>query len=860
MRCCFRSLALSAVVAAAVAISAAKASEWPDELVLRRAKVSPEPRRVLGFLRQKCGSDRDLLDITLLIEQLGSSQFDERERATKKLVALGEAALPALGAALGDSDIERARRAARCVRSIGRHPDTAASIAAVRWLARKRVDGAAAVLLRYLPFAPAEAEREEVWYALDSLSSPSGADLAPFVAGLRDRVPLRRAAAGYVVARRGNAERRKAVRALLDDADHEVRLRVAQGLLGAGDGSVVPHLIALLEKAPVPLAWQAEELLRWASAGKGPRQVIGAGSRTSRQAARRAWAAWWKDQPAPPNVANLNRGPARPGLALVWDRERREGKTGRVWLCGCDALPRWQLELKGELCDACFAGDERILLAYRLHPLHDGHISERELTGTVVRTVVPADGVQTIWRLPTGDIAAASVLVVAAYDHAGNKISLWNVSSMGGFPGMPRCPRLGRHGLLGVQVDLPGGLLRLGELDPQTGTILRQCTVRRKKLFRSRDVKAQALPAGGYLLSEPGGNQAIEVDNTGKVVWESPPLRIHDARRLPGGTTLIAGSWRVAEITTAGKVVWEVITDGDAWRVWPCLGLVRLGFDTRRPADLDLDAWVAYRVNGLRDPNAVVRLRSTEALGRLGRKAAEAVPALIATLGDKDQEVSRAVRDALEAVASRQHVPLVAALLRKDRQPRARVAAAYLLAALPFDPKQTVQPLRQALQDESTEVQREAAFALGRLGPRAQPAIPELLAALRKYMGTSDEKVQVARAAACTLGLIGPGAKEAVPTLVLALDHETLQAGATRALGCLGPAAQDVIPRLIRLLGDRNANRYVRRNAAEALGKLGAGQPSALRALIEHSNDPDEQVRPAIATALRKLQAAKPAP
>src|SRR5262245_5772989 len=60
-------------------------------------------------------------EIARLIRQLGSERFEEREAATRRLDALGEAALPALRrAAGGDEDIEIRRRAAALVRPIER--------------------------------------------------------------------------------------------------------------------------------------------------------------------------------------------------------------------------------------------------------------------------------------------------------------------------------------------------------------------------------------------------------------------------------------------------------------------------------------------------------------------------------------------------------------------------------------------------------------------------------------------------------------------------------------------------------------------------------------------------------------------
>jgi HEAT repeat protein len=53
-----------------------------------------------------------------LVNQLGSDQFQERDRATKELIDLGEPALAALRHAAKSNDREVARRAAQCVDQI----------------------------------------------------------------------------------------------------------------------------------------------------------------------------------------------------------------------------------------------------------------------------------------------------------------------------------------------------------------------------------------------------------------------------------------------------------------------------------------------------------------------------------------------------------------------------------------------------------------------------------------------------------------------------------------------------------------------------------------------------------------------
>ena len=73
-------------------------------------------------------------------------------------------------------------------------------------------------------------------------------------------------------------------------------------------------------------------------------------------------------------------------------------------------------------------------------------------------------------------------------------------------------------------------------------------------------------------------------------------------------------------------------------------------------------------------------------------------------------------------------------------------------AAVPF--------LREALADESQSVRRNVAQALGKFGPSAGAAVPDLVARVER-----DEDHHVRFYSARSLGRIGPNAKAAIPVL-----------------------------------------------------------------------------------------------
>ncbi len=334
----------------------------PQEEVLREAKVGVSPKRLLEYLRKNTGKDEDLLQLDRLIRQLGSEDFGRREEASARLAAVGTAALPALRQALNDKDAEIARRAKDCAEQIAADFNLAVPKAVVRLLVRHKPEGAVEALLGYLPFAAEESLEEEIWYALDALATRDGKVHPALARALGDALPARRAVAGCLVGRRGDAEQRTAARKLLADVVPAVRLRAAQGLLAAQDKEAVPALVELMSGASIELAWQAEELLRWVAGEKAPQVMLGAGAAEARRESHKAWQEWWRRHGPALDLAAVMKEPLRPGLVLLL--HKGDDKTpGRVWLIGCDGTTRWELTGLSRPVQAQLLVGGRLLLA-----------------------------------------------------------------------------------------------------------------------------------------------------------------------------------------------------------------------------------------------------------------------------------------------------------------------------------------------------------------------------------------------------------------------------------------------------------------------------------------------------------------
>jgi HEAT repeat protein len=166
--------------------------------------------------------------------------------------------------------------------------------------------------------------------------------------------------------------------------------------------------------------------------------------------------------------------------------------------------------------------------------------------------------------------------------------------------------------------------------------------------------------------------------------------------------------------------------------------------------------------------------------------------------------------------------------------------------------------LMKQMNDPDADVRRAAARALGQMGPDATPAVPLLTAAVEK-----DRDLYVRRFSAQALGQIGPNASSAIPALTSALKDEKKEMieAAVTALGKMGPAAVPALAdafkgssfsKTAKAKGNNqprmeSEQAFLRRRAAEALGRLGPEAKAAVPALISALNDPAARIDAALA-------------
>ncbi len=294
-------LAFCGALAIFLAVLAARAADNDgqtneDEKVLKEAKVPATDDGLCDFFRKLTPRDGDLKRVPDLIRQLGSEDFDARQQASERLIALGPSILPLLRKELDSADVETRTRVRACIEKLARAPSALAVTAAARVLRDRRPKDAVEVLLGYLPYAPNEEAENEAMMTVFLLGAKEGKIDERLARAIEDTAAARRAAASLALARWGDPQQKKRAQEALKDPDPKVRFHAAQGLLAAGEKAAMPALLDLLTDAPVGISQRSEGLLQLIAGDTGPTTVTLADDPAARKKCREAWDAWWKNQ------------------------------------------------------------------------------------------------------------------------------------------------------------------------------------------------------------------------------------------------------------------------------------------------------------------------------------------------------------------------------------------------------------------------------------------------------------------------------------------------------------------------------------------------------------------------------------
>lgn len=534
-----------------------------EAAVLRALELKPSPPALRAFITSKTPVPVTDARFAALVRDLAVEDFKTREGAQAELVRGGPAVVERLRAASqvlkhpGQVDLIKG-----CLIRITKEwspKGVAAYRAAVRAVSRRPDPAAVSCLLGALPTL---AEDDEVlaaaWRALDAVAVRERAVPKACADARTDGEPGRRAVAAFLLGRRGTAEQRRQAVGMLADPDPSVRLRAAQGLLGAGDLSGVPVLVALLDAKPVPLAWEAEELLVWLAGASAPKERVGDGHKAAQ--VRKAWERW--RETAKPDWKKAAEAPGRPLLLLVRS-SLPAGKRLPTVLIGSDGGTRW----------TATSGKGQNLV-----------VDQVTASGRVLGFAWPDPDDRPPGRW--ADPPALAEFVVGGKSQGGKTLDLDGYSDF-----------MIRRWVGGW--TLVAGRNRYGFIPPDRHEVVEWVSVAALTGRADDDARPPedlfAGEQGGvlcYVCRDAGSTSALVavVEPGGRSAWGPPhPIRPrprNEARIGPSSVRTLDG--RVWE-TRGGRRLWEApLRVGPGASLSANLQLIRLGFD-------DLDAFCQYR-------------------------------------------------------------------------------------------------------------------------------------------------------------------------------------------------------------------------------------------------------------------------
>jgi hypothetical protein len=511
------------------------------------AEAEPADAGPLDFFRQRT-IHPTADDVRKLVEELGNSTFDVRERASERLTAIGGPALPGLARAARSPDAEVRRRADECRRRIETGADAADVIAAARQVAEQKPGGAAAVLLDYLPARVDEPALQALREALTAVTVREGVPEPVVTQALTDEMPARRAAAGFALCRAGVKEQLPAVRKLLRDPDAGVRLRVGLALADLGEEEAIPTLIGVLDAVPRHLLAPAEDLLYTLAGPRAPAVPMGANA-AARRKFREAWAAWWAREGA---GLDLRRRPT-PYLDHTIVLLLEEGRM--IELDG-DDRPVWELKDLGFPLDLQVLPGERVLVADNL----GNRIVERHHNGTILWEH-NADGPLMAQRLPNGDTFLATRGELLQVDRAGTVVFSHSRPDGEDFMRAVRLP----DGDIACVVSRAPRASHFVRLDPSGREKLR-FAVNVGTLGGRIDVQ----PDGRVLIPQLRDDKVVEYDAAGRALREFAVKEPIAAVRLANGNLMVTSmeQLRAIELDPAGKELWQYQSVTKVNRAW----------------------------------------------------------------------------------------------------------------------------------------------------------------------------------------------------------------------------------------------------------------------------------------------------
>lgn len=261
---------------------------------------------------------------------------------------------------------------------------------------------------------------------------------------------------------------------------------------------------------------------------------------------------------------------------------------------------------------------------------------------------------------------------------------------------------------------------------------------------------------------------------------------------------------------------------------------------------------VPVLIEALDHADPLIRENAAKALGDAGADAKDAIPALVASLRDADEDVR--IWSSISLTRLGEPVAEWALGALGDASPAVRADAARALSKPHPAPPRAAPALLAAVKDENVEVRRLAAQALASFAYSSRENLPAgfipVLIALSK-----DGDAELRRPGIDALGLLASESGEAFAVVVSALDDPDpgIQMNAAGRLKALGPKADKAAPALRKSL--KSGELCVRVWSALALKEIDPAlgtDPDIMNALAKENHDACVKVMPPIEPILEE--------
>jgi HEAT repeat protein len=527
-----------------------------DEKLLQVAKLPTDGPALLKYFRDRTHKEADPKRLALLVEQLGDQRFSVREQAYAELLMLGVTSLPALKEASNHPDDEVRNRAAELRQQIEERADPAIQAATARLIGYRQPEGAAEVLLNYLPFAADDSVLDDICEALAKVAVRAGKVESAVVASLKDKLAVKRAAAGGAIVTADVKDQLPAARALLSDPAALVRLRVAVALVARHDREGMQPMIDCLKDLPAEQTFAAEEFLLRIAGDKAPAISLGS-DEASQEECYKAWHEWWVANGKKIDLAQIDYAERPVGFTLVICQNRpvagKPFKQG-CYVCELDRAKnvRWKFEVPTGSMDAVMVGPQRVLVLERTAQ----RVTIRDFKGKIKWEKMVPNNTLSVQRLPNGNLFVVTQNSLSESDPTGKEVFHYARNSFDIYRGR----KLSNGDALIITNQ---GILT--RIDGKTQKELKTFNI--GGFLGNLYGTVQELPDGHLLIPIYQRSLVVEFDADGKQVWSLQVQNPSSAQRLPNGNTLVASQFqgKVIEFDANSREVWSTTLEGNVY-------------------------------------------------------------------------------------------------------------------------------------------------------------------------------------------------------------------------------------------------------------------------------------------------------